>query len=348
MTESTNPDDWTDEFSQDVAQALRELPVWEHGPSFWPMIDAMVDAQDVPAPYGAAAVTDTQRSPAKVAPYFLAVAAVVVVLLAAALFFADQRSLSTEPVGPQPQTVPEPRTDDGRPPADLDLVEGDQVTGENSEADLPFDIEGVDVTDRVAEFTSQLEPDCCPDRTANIHLMAELTQGVIIRPGATFSLNNHVGRRTEEGGFFTGPVVVDGKIRYIVGAGVSHYATTLFNAALLAGLDIVEHASHDVYFSRYPLGLDASIGWPGPDLVIANPTGHDVVIWNSYSDQDVSVALFSKPSGVVVELGEPRESRDGGCLTVVTTRTRTWPDGSAKRDEIVAAYATNGGPRCER
>ena len=93
---------------------------------------------------------------------------------------------------------------------------------------------------------------CCESRVANIHRMADLVRGAIIPPGKTFSINEHVGKRTVENGFVLAGAIANGEHSEEVGGGVSQFATTLFNAAFFAGLDFGEYQSHSILFDRYP------------------------------------------------------------------------------------------------
>ena len=120
-------------------------------------------------------------------------------------------------------------------------------------------------------------------RVTNIHRMADLVRGTIIRPGEVFSINQLVGQRTEEKGFVFAPAIAEGVHEDEVGGGVSQFATTLFNASFFAGLDFVQYQSHSLYISRYPYGREATLGWPGPDLQIRNTTPYGILIWPSYT-----------------------------------------------------------------
>ena len=63
-----------------------------------------------------------------------------------------------------------------------------------------------------------------------------------------------------------------------VGGGTSQVATTVFNAAWEAGLDITERNPHSLYISRYQLGRDATVYWPSLDLKFANDTESWVLV----------------------------------------------------------------------
>lgn len=186
---------------------------------------------------------------------------------------------------------------------------------------------------------------CCESRVTNIHRIADLVRGVVIKPGETFSVNDHVGRRTTENGFVSAGVIYNGEFTEDVGGGVSQFATTLFNAALYAGLDIPEYQSHSIYISRYPRGHEATINFPNVDLKIRNNTEYGVLIWPTYTDTSITVHLYSTPS-VDVQLGEPTSSSSGRCTTWTTPRTRTFANGEVDHDSVHATYRPGEGERC--
>jgi vancomycin resistance protein YoaR len=116
-------------------------------------------------------------------------------------------------------------------------------------------------------------------RVTNIHRIADLVRGAVIPPnGGRFSVNEYVGKRTVANGFVEAGAIANGEHVSEVGGGVSQFATTLFNAAYFAGLDILTYQAHSEYFSRYPRGREATMGFPNPDLVIQNNTPYGVLI----------------------------------------------------------------------
>lgn len=199
------------------------------------------------------------------------------------------------------------------------------------------------IVEEVGSFTTR-HPAGQP-RVVNIHRIADLVRGVVIEPGASFSMNDHVGRRTEERGFVSGGVIEDGKFSEDVGGGISQFATTLFNAAFFAGLDFREYQSHSIWLSRYPRGREATLSWPGPDLVIRNATPHGVLIWPTYTSRSITVALWSTTYAPGVQTNQS-ESKVGNCTRVRTDRTRTYPDGTTKEDAVFATYRPEEGVNC--
>jgi vancomycin resistance protein YoaR len=175
--------------------------------------------------------------------------------------------------------------------------------------------------------------------------MADLVRGVYLVPGETLSLNEFVGPRTVENGFFAAGAIRQGHLIQEVGGGVSQFATTIFNAAYFAGMDFEEYRSHTIYFSRYPYGREATISNPAPDLVMTNTTDFPILIWTSYTDQSITVSTYSTNHIVVAELDQ-RTSRRGACTHVETDRQRTYPDGRVVVDTFVADYRPAEGIDC--
>jgi vancomycin resistance protein YoaR len=188
----------------------------------------------------------------------------------------------------------------------------------------------------VGEFTTH-HPAGQP-RVINIHRIADLTRGTYIAPGTTFSVNDFIGKRTADKGFVVAPVIEDGEFKTDVGGGISQYATTLFNAAFFAGLDIPQYKAHSVYISRYPFGREATLAYPSVDLKLRNNSPYGVVIWTSYTNSSLTVQLWSTRYATGAQTAQNKSS---GCGPVSTTRTRTFVDGHTDQQVFHANYTCN-------
>jgi vancomycin resistance protein YoaR len=189
------------------------------------------------------------------------------------------------------------------------------------------------VKEVVGEFTTHHAAG--QPRVKNIHRMADLVRGALIAPGQTFSVNDFVGRRTTEKGFVNAPVIDEGKFSTDIGGGVSQFATTLFNAAFFAGLDIPEHKAHSIYISRYPFGREATLAYPSVDLKIHNNTPYGVVIWPTYTGSSLTVQLWSTRFAAGSQTGANKTS---GCGRVTVERTRLFVDGHTDKQTYNANY----------
>jgi len=184
------------------------------------------------------------------------------------------------------------------------------------------------------------------DRAINIVRIAEIIRGTVIEPGTTFSVNETTGPRTEAEGFVPGGIIVNGKLSTGVGGGISQFATTLFNAAFFAGLDIPDFMMHTLYISRYPYGREATLAWPTVDLKITNNTPYGIMIWTESTPESISVTLYSTPWVVGDQTGQTTEEV-GACTKVTTERTRTWlSDNRTETDVFIGRYQPEEGVLC--
>ena len=204
-------------------------------------------------------------------------------------------------------------------------------------------------------------------RVTNIHTMAKTVDGSIVMPGETFSINEKVGRRTEAKGYVRDGAIINGEVYCCdsptnVGGGVSQFGTTFFNAVFFGGYEDVEHQPHSIYFSKYPEGREATLGYPHPDVVFRNNTDAPVIIRTSRTASSVSVIFFGNNGGLKVaaersdrrNFTEPRViyeenpslkpgtekvvSRGSEGWTVTVTRVITYPDGTVEREPFTWRY----------
>jgi len=120
------------------------------------------------------------------------------------------------------------------------------------------------------------------NRLHNMHLACSMITNAWIPPGYAFSFRKAVGHPTEARGFRSGPTLIGGELRRSTGGGLCQISSTLFNAALLANLDILERHPHSVDLwgsERFVgLGLDATYAWALKDLKLRNNHSAAVVL----------------------------------------------------------------------
>lgn len=129
-------------------------------------------------------------------------------------------------------------------------------------------------------------------RSYNIGLAASKCNGAILLPGETFSYNEHTGQRTLSNGYKSAPVIMNGSFASAPGGGVCQTSTTLFNAVLLAGLDITDVQNHSITSSYAPRGRDAMVSDGSSDLQFKNNFDHAVYIACYRSGSTVSAAVY--------------------------------------------------------
>ncbi len=99
------------------------------------------------------------------------------------------------------------------------------------------------------------------ERNNNIRRAFEFINGYVLKAGDTFSFNKVVGERTEKNGFFPAIEYAYGEHVMGVGGGVCQASTTLYQAAVCAGLQIIKREPHSDSVSYTEYGKDATVYW---------------------------------------------------------------------------------------
>lgn len=200
-------------------------------------------------------------------------------------------------------------------------------------------------------------------RVINIQKMADAVNGSIVLPGEEWSINDRVGQRTEAKGFVAAPAIINGEPYCCdhpanMGGGVSQFATTLYNAVFFSCLEDLGHKPHSLYFTRYPMGREATLGFPAPDVRFGNNTENPIVIATAYTPTSITVKMYGdnagrscadhthEPEDIVefetefvadvedhVEPGQREKIRSGmNGFLIKVDRVVTYPDGRTEDD----------------
>lgn len=152
------------------------------------------------------------------------------------------------------------------------------------------------ITDLLSEGVTTF-PGSSHNRLNNIKVGAARFQGVLIKPDETFSFGAQMGPVGPEQGYLPGLVILNDREENQYGGGMCQVSSTLFRAALLAGLPIVERHPHSFAVSFYTApygvpGVDAAIFYPGTDLKIKNDTGHYILLQTTLSGTTLKFDLY--------------------------------------------------------
>ena len=115
-------------------------------------------------------------------------------------------------------------------------------------------------------------------RTNNIKIAAKKMNGYLMMPGEEFSYVNVTGPYTLSNGYGDAPVIVEGELQSGIGGGVCQLSSTLYNAVLYAGLDIVNVRNHTIASSYVPKGRDATVNDSSIDFIFKNNLAHPVYL----------------------------------------------------------------------
>ncbi|CAN3127142.1 VanW family protein [Mycobacterium sp. smrl_JER01] len=180
------------------------------------------------------------------------------------------------------------------------------------------------------------------DSGVNIRRAAAAIDGIVVAPGETFSLNGATNPRNTANGYVEAGIILHGRPDRGVGGGVSQVATTLFNAAYFAGMELVEHQEHSYYISRYPAGREATVSGNDIDVKFRNDGPTPVQIQTVWTSSSITVRLVgikryevssaqsprsapTSPNTITIPEGESC-SASGGAPGFTITDTRTLRD----------------------
>jgi vancomycin resistance protein VanW len=126
----------------------------------------------------------------------------------------------------------------------------------------------------------------------NAELSARRLNGAVVEPGGVLSFVEEVGTWSRDAGYRRAPVSYNGTLIDTWGGGVCQTSTTLYNAGLLAGFEVVERHKHRFAPSYVPPGRDAAVAFSGIDLKLRNPHPYPVRIEASVVGDRLLVSAF--------------------------------------------------------
>ncbi len=145
------------------------------------------------------------------------------------------------------------------------------------------------------------------NRRANIKVGAEKLNGILIKPGENFSLNEALGNIGQEEGFLPELVIKGNRTVPEYGGGLCQIGTTAFRAALYSGLPITERRPHSYRVSYYePAGMDATIYGPHPDLSFINDTPAHILFLTKIDEDRLIFEFWGTSDGRITEISEPK------------------------------------------
>ena len=212
---------------------------------------------------------------------------------------------------------------------------------------IPLKVISPDVT------TNDIGPEAFPDllgsysttystrnanRSTNIRLASQKVNGTVIMPGEVFSYNTTVGKRTAAAGFKSAAVYAGGEVTTGIGGGICQVSSTLYNAVLLANLEIVERSNHGFNPGYVPAGRDATVSWGGPDFKFKNNRTYPVKIICSGTGGTINFNIFG-----LLEENEYEVEIQSYITKYISYRTITKNDSSlAKGQTKVLQNGSNG------
>lgn len=147
------------------------------------------------------------------------------------------------------------------------------------------------VTDLIGTYSTTYSANAA-GRNENLRVGCANIDGTVIAPGDVFSMNVGLGPQTYANGYKDAGVYVNGKVEQGVAGGVCQVTSTLYNAVILAELEIVERYPHSMTVGYVPLGRDAAVAGDYKDLKFRNDTEYPVYIEAYARDGKVVCNLY--------------------------------------------------------
>ena len=153
----------------------------------------------------------------------------------------------------------------------------------------------------IASYTTQFNS-AAENRTENIIIAARALNETLVKSGETFSFNATIGPRIAKNGYKEAPVYLNGKLVPDWGGGVCQVSSTLYNAALLSDMNIVERTSHYQPPGYVPLGQDATVADNQLDLKFVNTSSNSIFITSAVYGNQITVQIWGKDMGNITDI----------------------------------------------
>jgi vancomycin resistance protein YoaR len=172
------------------------------------------------------------------------------------------------------------------------------------------------------------------NRIHNVTVGANKFNGVLIKPGEEFSFIKTLGPVDKSTGYLPELVIKEDKTIPEYGGGMCQVSTTMFRAALNAGLKITARTNHAYPVQYYaPQGTDATVYIPNPDLKFLNDTENYILVQTRIEGTQLFFDFYGTSDGREAKLVGPfvTERGEGGAMKTILTQEVYDKDGNLVR-----------------
>ncbi len=177
-------------------------------------------------------------------------------------------------------------------------------------------------------------------RIHNIAVASNRLSGILIPPGEEFSFNRGLGDVSAETGYQSAWIIKSGRTILGTGGGVCQVSTTLFRAALNSGLPILKRSAHAyrVHYYEPPVGFDATVYSPAPDLVFKNDTSAYILVESSVNTASSSLQflIYGTDDGREVRITGPKVYNETPPPAPLYQEDSSLPEGTTKQVDWAA------------
>lgn len=179
------------------------------------------------------------------------------------------------------------------------------------------------------------------NRVANIGVGVKKLSGLVIQPGEEFSVISALKPIDQASGYLPELVIKKDKTIPEFGGGLCQIGTTMFRVALDAGLPILKRAPHSYRVPYYepPVGMDATIYDPSPDLVFKNNYPTALLLQGYVRGTKLTFELWGAKDGRQIDIGKPQVYNTTPPPPKREVQTEDLPAGTKKCTERAHAGA---------
>jgi len=142
------------------------------------------------------------------------------------------------------------------------------------------------------------------NRITNINVAAGRINGTVLYPGEEFSVNETILYRNAENGYKMAGSYEGGQTVQSYGGGVCQVSTTLYNAVILAELEVTDRKNHSMTVAYVPLAMDAAIAGDYLDFKFKNNTEYPIYLEGYTQNKDLYFNIYgveTRPANRTIE-----------------------------------------------
>lgn len=143
--------------------------------------------------------------------------------------------------------------------------------------------------DVMGDFESELGAEAAWN--SNVMVACQRLNGLILKSGDAFSFNQILGELTDTNGYQVAMAYVDTKATMVMGGGVAHAASVLYNSVLEAELELLEHHNHTYAVNFIATGRDAYVDGITKDFRFRNDRPDPIRIKAEVVDGKIKISI---------------------------------------------------------
>lgn len=174
------------------------------------------------------------------------------------------------------------------------------------------------------------------NRANNLELACEKINDKVVLSGETFSYNKTLGERTISAGYKEAKVYENGEVVDGIGGGICQVSSTLYNAVLMANMEVTERKNHQFVTSYTPAGRDATVVYGMTDFKFKNTRKYAIKIKAECSNGIVTISIYGIQEENEYAISFSTETISTIPYTIKYVDDSTLPSGTEKVKQIGA------------